>query len=256
MSSMSRDPVMLELFRAELDEHLPVLSEGLLALEKGRAARNDIESMMRAAHSIKGAARVMGFEPVVGVAHALEDCFTAAKTAKITLTPDSVDVLLAGVDCIQRICSANSADAPAETELTDLLARIAEVGKGSSAPPVVAVTALPFSPPASPEPVQCTAEALLLPADLGSAHAEMLRQQILERLGPSESTKGAPAPSLRLDFSQVERLGAASLAVLLALDPKRSVTPIGNSITTSGVGPGVRALFRVTGLDGVLPVVQ
>jgi chemotaxis protein histidine kinase CheA len=44
---------MLELFGAEVDMHLPALSEGLLAMEKGRSDKQEIESMMRAAHSIK-----------------------------------------------------------------------------------------------------------------------------------------------------------------------------------------------------------
>src|SRR5437764_2150913 len=94
----SFDPVMLELFGAEVDMHLPVLSEGLLAMEKGRAGKQEIESMMRAAHSIKGAARIVGNERAVRVAHVMEDCFTAAKEDRVALSSDAVDVLLQGVD--------------------------------------------------------------------------------------------------------------------------------------------------------------
>jgi len=61
------DPAMLELFQAEMDTHIPVLDQGLLALEKGQAGDREIEAMMRAAHSIKGAARIVGIEPAVRV---------------------------------------------------------------------------------------------------------------------------------------------------------------------------------------------
>src|SRR5262249_59181440 len=88
------DPAMLELFQAEMDTHIPVLNEGLLALEKGQAGAKEIEAMMRAAHSIKGAARIVGIEPAVRVSHVMEDCFTAAKESRITLTSDNREGLL------------------------------------------------------------------------------------------------------------------------------------------------------------------
>src|SRR5512136_1847206 len=97
------DPALLELFQAEMDTHIPVLSQGLLELEKGRGGEQEIAGMMRAAHSIKGAARIVGIEAAVRLAHAMEDCFTAAKEARIRLTSEAVDVLLQGVDALQRI---------------------------------------------------------------------------------------------------------------------------------------------------------
>ena len=111
---------MLELFAAEMDTHIPVLNEGLLALEKGQAGAREIEGMMRAAHSIKGAARIVGLESAVRVAHVMEDCFTAAKENRITLSSDSVDVLLAGVDAMQRICAPQSGE-PLTDEARDKL---------------------------------------------------------------------------------------------------------------------------------------
>src|SRR3954469_1740415 len=114
MSSSGPDAVLLELFAAEAEVHLPVLSEGLLALEKGVAGKKEIDSMMRAAHSIKGAARIVGNDPAVRIAHALEDCFTAAKSGRITLQSDSVDILLQGVDALQRACT--TANDPSLTE--------------------------------------------------------------------------------------------------------------------------------------------
>src|SRR5215469_15699425 len=121
------DPSMLELFQAEMDTHIPVLNEGLLALEKGQAGSREIEGMMRAAHSIKGAARIVGIEPAVRVAHAMEDCFTAAKENRISLTSDAVDVLLVGVDALQRICSPAASEPIDEPALADLLKKLAHL---------------------------------------------------------------------------------------------------------------------------------
>src|SRR5262245_44955483 len=70
---------MMELFRMEAESHTATLSAGLIALEGKPAASSVIEPLMRAAHSIKGAARIVGLDTVVRIAHALEDCFVAAQ---------------------------------------------------------------------------------------------------------------------------------------------------------------------------------
>ena len=56
------------------------------------------ESLMRAAHSLKGAARIVNHQPAVTLAHAFEDCFVAAQHGKIQLRQDAIDTLLQGVD--------------------------------------------------------------------------------------------------------------------------------------------------------------
>src|SRR4051794_38611266 len=131
--SFQIDPAMLELFQAEMDTHIPVLNQGLLALEKGQAGARENEAMMRAAHSIKGAARIVGIEPAVRGSHVMEDCFTAAKEKRIALSSDAVDVLLQGVDALQRICSPQSGSAITEAFLQELLARLTSLKNGEPA---------------------------------------------------------------------------------------------------------------------------
>src|SRR5947209_1353267 len=112
----SCDPALLDLFRAELETHLPALNEGLLALERDAAQPERLEALMRAAHSIKGAAKIVGVEAAVQVAHALEDCFVAAQNGAVTLTSDAVDVLLRGVDALHRVAGPAD-DGPPEPAL-------------------------------------------------------------------------------------------------------------------------------------------
>ncbi len=94
---------MMELFRAETESQTAVLSSGLLALEGAEAAPAAIEPMMRAAHSLKGAARIVGVDSAVRVAHAMEDCFVAAQNGAIQFLPGHVDLLLSAVDLLTRI---------------------------------------------------------------------------------------------------------------------------------------------------------
>ena len=70
---------MMELFRMEAESHTAALSAGLVALEGASAAPEMIEPLMRAAHSLKGAARIVGLDAAVRVAHAMEDYFVGAE---------------------------------------------------------------------------------------------------------------------------------------------------------------------------------
>ena len=55
-----RDASLLELFSLEAEAQTQVLSAGLLALERNPTQADQLEACMRAAHSLKGAARIVG----------------------------------------------------------------------------------------------------------------------------------------------------------------------------------------------------
>lgn len=111
-SGGSTDESMLELFRTEIETHTAALTEGLLALEENPSASEHLEALMRAAHSIKGGARVVELDPVVQLAHVMEDCFVAAQKKQLTLTSDHIDLLLQGVDLLGQIADAAGESLP------------------------------------------------------------------------------------------------------------------------------------------------
>ena len=102
---------MFDLFRTEVESQVQVLTAGLLALERDPAAADQLEAAMRAAHSLKGAARIVGLDAGVTVAHAMEDCFVAAQQGRLVLHQGRIDRLLAGVDLLLRIAQTPEADA-------------------------------------------------------------------------------------------------------------------------------------------------
>ncbi|MDJ0975216.1 MAG: hybrid sensor histidine kinase/response regulator [Planctomycetota bacterium] len=131
---------LLELFQAEVGMHATTLDEGLVELEGDPTNAERLEALMRAAHSIKGAARIVGLDPAVKLAHAMEDCFVAAQAGTLTLSPAAIDALLAGADTLRRIGELGEADAPGwfEThadELSALVERIEAAGAGDAPAP-------------------------------------------------------------------------------------------------------------------------
>jgi two-component system sensor histidine kinase and response regulator WspE len=105
---------MAELFRLEVENQSIVLTENLLGLEQNPTDASRLGALMRAAHSLKGAARMVDRDAAVSVAHELEDVFVAAQEGSLVLLPEHVDVLLRGVDLLHRI--AQAPDDEIETE--------------------------------------------------------------------------------------------------------------------------------------------
>ncbi|MDZ4018093.1 hybrid sensor histidine kinase/response regulator [Pseudomonas sichuanensis] len=153
-----RDASLLELFSLEAEAQTQVLSAGLLALERNPAQPDQLEACMRAAHSLKGAARIVGIDAGVSVAHVMEDCLVAAQEGRLLLRPEHIDALLQGTDLLMRI--ATPGDPAGEGLVPVFLTQMAGLldsppSTMQVAPPLPAATppAMVAPPPAmEPEP--------------------------------------------------------------------------------------------------------
>jgi two-component system, chemotaxis family, sensor histidine kinase and response regulator WspE len=105
------DPVMLDLFRTELQNHTRSLEAGLVGLENEQTAPR-VEPLMRSAHSIKGAARVVGLDQAVHLAHAMEDLLSAAQHSRISLSSMAIDLLLTANDIFRKLAVSPVAALP------------------------------------------------------------------------------------------------------------------------------------------------
>jgi two-component system sensor histidine kinase and response regulator WspE len=97
---------MRDLFRIEAESQVGALTPGLLALEQDPARADQLEACMRAAHSLKGAARIVDIRAGVTIAHAMEDLFVAAQEGRTRLGRAHIDLLLKGVDLIASIAKS------------------------------------------------------------------------------------------------------------------------------------------------------
>ena len=104
------DSDMFKLFCTELQNSLNIINNILLEIDNDDHNDSSLEAMMRAAHSIKGAARMIGIEGVVKLSHVMEDVFVAAQNKKIELIKESVDQIFTCNDLLQQIESLDSTD--------------------------------------------------------------------------------------------------------------------------------------------------
>jgi two-component system, chemotaxis family, sensor histidine kinase and response regulator WspE len=147
---------LFDLFREEARAHAATLSQGLLELEADAANPQRLEPLMRAAHSIKGAARIVDIDPAVRLAHVMEDVFVAAQKGRITIRPGDIDRLLQGVDLLASLAAVReegtTAWAVAHAGRVDDLAAVYQ-GLASGAPVTASESIAPAArPPAGPRP--------------------------------------------------------------------------------------------------------
>lgn len=97
---------MFDLFGIETENQTKALTTSLLALERDPRAADLLEACMRAAHSLKGAARIVGVDSAAQVAHVMEELFVAAQCGRLVLRPNQVDLMLGGVDLLTKIAAS------------------------------------------------------------------------------------------------------------------------------------------------------
>ena len=127
---------LLDLFGAEIESLTGVLSNGLLTLERDPSALEGIEELMRAAHSAKGAARIAQLDPIVTLAHTMEDYFVAVQAGELLPTAEHTDFLLAAVDIMAQLAKVPPGQfqgwiSERESEIDERVSGIASLLAGS-----------------------------------------------------------------------------------------------------------------------------
>ena len=203
---------------------------------------------MRAAHSIKGAARIVRVDPAVEVAHAMEDYFVAAQKGLLQLTPDDVDVMLRGVDLLGRISAATKNPLTDwrsfESSVQDVVAELKRVlaGEPASRGPLAAPPGQAAAPSDQATRVpQSTAAVIAIPEVLDVAAAERARCELLAALD-------AGSRALRIDLAATRDLDVMGVAFLAAA--RRHVSAQhGASLRLHPVSAEMQTILQITGLD-------
>lgn len=106
-------------FKVEAEEHLQAMATGVLALEKSLAPdarRRAVETVFRAAHSLKGAARAVDVTEIESLCQSLEDMFAVWKREDTTPPRDALDAVHRTIDAISAALGAASSPGPAPRE--------------------------------------------------------------------------------------------------------------------------------------------
>ncbi|MDO6473922.1 chemotaxis protein CheW [Alteromonas sp. 1_MG-2023] len=120
-------------FFDESDEHLQEMERILLEIDVSAPDDEELNSIFRAAHSIKGGSGIFGFDALTRLTHVMENLLDQARKHLMPLTTESVDLLLSSTDVLKETLEAYKAGT--DTPDDNISARIAELetvlGNGS-----------------------------------------------------------------------------------------------------------------------------
>ncbi|NOZ05373.1 MAG: chemotaxis protein CheA [Chloroflexi bacterium] len=119
-------------FVQEIEERIQAITSGLLELERNPDNIESLHDVFRAAHSIKGAAKIMGLETIARVAHSMEDVFETLEREKKPITPALNDLLLRGIDAIEIHTRAAEKQETASLDVDELCEALVAAAEGKT----------------------------------------------------------------------------------------------------------------------------
>ncbi|MFH1869558.1 MAG: hybrid sensor histidine kinase/response regulator [Pseudomonadota bacterium] len=208
---MIDDPELFRLFKAESEEHLAQLDEGLLRLEKAPADPALLEEVFRESHSLKGAARMLGLARIEAAAHELESMLNAARRGEAPLTTDSIAHMNAGLVDLRRRVQEALADAPQPAAVlpAPTLAVVAESLNGPESPAQAVQAPAPYAPSAPSVTPPTTAPAAGKPFRIETVRVETRKlDELLTQVGELSVLQGRAQHRLALMEELLEQWAA------------------------------------------------
>jgi two-component system, chemotaxis family, sensor kinase CheA len=269
---------LAELFRDEAARRIEAMDAALLEIEAGNAGAETVTSLFREAHTIKGAAGMVGQDDVRVVAHAVEDILAVLRE-RGTFPASLVPGLLRATGLLRSQVAGQAV--PAGPVLDELAATRAALnsgtGAGAAAPrPAEPAPPAPAEPPPSPPVAQVTpngpvtpdvpptpngaaaaagaAQAVRVPAGKIDRMLDLVGEVVLNhrRLEHSVSaTAGLPEDVERRLSAEQQLLGELTdSAVRMRTLPVSAITgPLPRAIRDLAQAAGKQVEFTVTGGD-------
>ena len=184
-----------QVFFEEAGENLERMEAQLLEIDIEAADDEELNSIFRCAHSVKGGAATFGFADVAELTHQMETLLDKLRRHELTPTAAMVDVLLQSGDALRAQLARHQGAGGEEVDTSELLASIRAMVAGE-APPVAAPKAA-----AAPAPAPAPAAASSMPAP--SAPGAV--REIELRVGPLKDPK--LADNLVELFAEITDLG-------------------------------------------------
>ena len=129
------DNQYMDMFLDESHEHLQSLNEGLLRLEENMEEISVVNDIFRNAHTLKGMSATMGFAKIAELTHEMEDVLDLVRKEELKLNEDIIDTLFKCLDSLeQMVDSVGNGEAEDVVDVSDLVAKLSSISKGTPPP--------------------------------------------------------------------------------------------------------------------------
>jgi two-component system chemotaxis sensor kinase CheA len=248
-------------FKAEADEHVQAISAGLLALEHASAEQaraEQIETVFRHAHSLKGAARAVNLEAIERICQMLETVFAAWKRGNTVFEADGFDTLHTAIGLIGTLAAAPESEPDTEHNAA-ILALVRDLGALSESPTAERLGPEAVADPPAVEPPPIEAQSVESPSfalhpvpggvELGTATSLSAASAAAEAFALTSLAQTVRISTAKLDrllLEAEEMLTAKQAAAERVADLRAFETMFGEWHTRwDKVQPQLRALRRL-----------
>ncbi|HHY74123.1 MAG TPA: chemotaxis protein CheA [Bacillus bacterium] len=114
----------LNVFLDELDEQLQILDEKVLELEQDCNNLDIIQSIFRAAHTLKGSSAAMGFEKMKELTHKVENIFDLIRNNQLEVNTSIINVIFESIDFIKVLKGGIINGTLTEIEITPIVEKL------------------------------------------------------------------------------------------------------------------------------------
>jgi two-component system chemotaxis sensor kinase CheA len=224
-----RNEELNQAFQEEAKEIFVELEATLLELNENSDDKELVQKAFRALHTIKGSGSMFGFDKVAAFTHNLENAYDEVREGRLKVTPELIDLTLAGLDQIKVMMDEAAGRAVADSGLAeDILAKLRAL-TGASAPGLIkAGPSLPLASPQTPSGLARDWHVRFCP-------------------GPDLMLCGANPLLLLRELQQMGSLlltaDLAPIPPLAELDPERCYISWDMVLTTSAAGEAIHDVF-------------
>ena len=124
----------LTVFMDECGEHLQTLNQALLELENDQENAELLNTIFRAAHTLKGASMTMGFNKMSALTSAMEDVLSALRNKEISISPEVVSLLFESFDLLEVLAQGIGSGREEDIEIGGVTQQLRRLVSGEEAP--------------------------------------------------------------------------------------------------------------------------
>lgn len=132
-----------EIFLEELDEQLQLMDEVILQLEQEEETERVVQSLFRAAHTLKGSSAAMGYEDMKQLTHEMEHLLDQVRRHTLVVTVPLIDLLFKSLDCLKEL---KKDIVQSDETVTDITACVKELQTFAALSHAVQLNVPPASP--------------------------------------------------------------------------------------------------------------
>ena len=122
---------LIAIFKAETEDHLTKLDNGLVELEKQPDNFELVSDLNREVHTLKGAARVFGFCEIQDIAHRIEDIFEEVAGKRAVFSSFIAEKIFKGLDAIRTILEKIVQEKEIDVDASDMCRELEECISGT-----------------------------------------------------------------------------------------------------------------------------